>query len=77
MAKKYEGARYLFAVGMRDGKTNAKFAVRSLEGKRTVEVLGENRTIISKEGVFRDSFEAWDVHLYRIGEEKTAQPSKN
>jgi len=77
MAKKYEGARYLFAVGMRDGKTNAKFAVRSLEGKRTVEVLGENRTIISKDGVFRDSFEAWDVHLYRIGEEKSAIPSEN
>lgn len=77
MAKKYEGARYLFAVGMRDGKTKAKFAVRSLEGKKTVEVLGENRTIISKDGVFRDSFETWDVHLYRIGEEKAAAPSEN
>jgi len=66
MAKKREGATYLFAVGMRDGKTNAKFTVRGLEGKRTVEVLGEDRTIISKDGVFKDSFEAWDVHLYRI-----------
>jgi len=70
MAKRHEGATYLFAVGMRDGKTNAKFTVRGLEGKRTVEVLGEERTIISKDGVFKDSFEAWDVHLYRIAEKK-------
>jgi hypothetical protein len=53
-------------VGMREGETNGTFTVRSLEGQRTVKVLGEDRTIVSKDGVFRDSFEAWDVHLYRI-----------
>ena len=67
MAKEHEGATYLFAVGMRNGQTSAKFTLRSLEDPRTVEVLGENRTIILEDGVFGDNFEAWDVHLYRIG----------
>jgi hypothetical protein len=66
MAKRHEGATYIFAVGMREGETNGTFTVRSLEGQRTVKVLGEDRTIVSKDGVFRDRFEAWDVHLYRI-----------
>ncbi len=66
MAKKYEGAGYLFAVGMRDGSTTAKFTIPALKGNRTVEVLGENRTILAKDGVFSDSFDPWDVHLYRF-----------
>lgn len=71
MTKKYKGAIYLFAVDMRDGSTNAKFTMPALEGGRTVEVLGENRTIPSKDGAFSDSFDAWDVHLYRIDENDT------
>ncbi|MHC4537911.1 MAG: hypothetical protein ACYS6K_28610 [Planctomycetota bacterium] len=71
MAKKYKDARYLFAVGMRDSSTKAKFTIPALKGNRTVEVLGENRTILSKDGVFSDTFEAWDVHLYRIADKNT------
>ena len=66
MAKRDKNTRYIFAVAMRDGKTNVKFAVRDLGSRRTIEVLGENRAIVSKDGVFRDSFKSWDVHLYRI-----------
>ena len=66
MTKKYEGMTYLFAVGMRDGQTIATFIVHGLNGDRAVEVLGENRTIASKDGAFKDSFRAWGVHLYRI-----------
>jgi hypothetical protein len=66
MAKKYKGARYLFTVAMRAGTTKATFTVPALKGWQTVEVLGENRTIPSKDGVFSDTFEVWDVHLYRI-----------
>jgi hypothetical protein len=29
-----------------------------------VEVLGENRTLPVKDGVFEDSFNDWDAHLY-------------
>ena len=66
MTKNYKGATYLFAVGMRGAETNTKFTIPALEGGRTIDVLGENRTILSKDGLFSDSFEAWDVHLYRI-----------
>ena len=68
MTKRYKGAKYIFAVGMRNDKTKAIFTTPPLKGNRTVEVLGENRTILSKDGVFTDSFEAWDVHLYRIAD---------
>jgi len=66
MMKKHGRATYLFAVGMRNGRTTATFTVQGLAGEKTIEVLGENRTIISKNGVFKDSFGAWDVHIYRI-----------
>ena len=66
MAKKREGVTYLFAVGMRDGRTDATFTVRGVEGDKSVEVLGEGRTVTSRNGVFKDNFGAWDVHLYRI-----------
>lgn len=66
MSKKYDNTGYIFAVGMRDGSTGAKFIASDLKGKKVVEVIGENRTIISDNGVFSDSFGPWDVHLYRI-----------
>ena len=66
MLKKYKDATYLFAVAMRDGKTDAIFVVNGLDGERKVEVLGENRTLTAKNGVFKDSFNPWDVHLYKI-----------
>ena len=68
MTKRHGGATYLFAVGMRNGRTNATFTVQGLAGEKNVEVLGENRTILSNNGVFKDKFEPWDVHLYRITE---------
>jgi hypothetical protein len=65
MAKKHDGATYLFAVGMRDDKTTATFTLQHAESVNTVEVIGENRTINVKDGVFKDDFNAWDVHLYK------------
>jgi hypothetical protein len=65
MAKKHDGATYLFAVGMRDDKTTATFTLQHAESVNTVEVIGENRTINVKDGVFKDNFDAWDVHLYK------------
>ena len=67
MAKTPGDAIYLFAVAMRAGPTKAAFTVRGLSGSQRVEVLGEDRTIESKEGAFADDFKPWDVHLYRIG----------
>lgn len=69
MAKEYRGATYLFAVAMRAGATSATFTVADMEGKRSVEVLDENRTLTSANGVFADHFEPYEVHLYRIDED--------
>lgn len=66
MTKKYKGDTYIFVVGMRNEKTNATFAAAGIEGRKTVEVLGEERTITSENGIFTDTFEPWDVHLYKI-----------
>ena len=66
MLKKHAGATYLFAVAMRKGQAAATFTIQGLAGEKTVEVLGENRTLNSKNGIFKDEFQPWDVHLYRI-----------
>jgi hypothetical protein len=68
MAKSHQNVTYLFAVGMRNGRTNTTFTVHGLTEEKDVEVLGESRTIISENGVFKDGFEPWDVHLYRIND---------
>jgi len=65
MVKKHDGKTYLFAVAMRGDKTTATFTPQLTKGIKTVEVIGENRTIPVNDGVFKDNFEAWDVHLYR------------
>jgi len=66
MMKKYKGAIYLFAVGTTDVKTTAKFTIKGAGRKKTIEVLGENRTLSLKSRVFKDQFEPYDVHLYRV-----------
>jgi hypothetical protein len=66
VVKRRDGATYVFAVGMRDGATTAAFTVAGLAGRAKAEVLGEGRSVEVRDGVFRDEFGAWDVHLYRI-----------
>jgi hypothetical protein len=66
MIKAHGGATYLFAAAMRDGKTNAKFALPGITGTQTIFVIGENRELKAKDGVFTDDFAAWDVHLYKM-----------
>ena len=66
MVKKNNGATHLFTVGMRGDKTTATFTLQHQQGIQNVEVIDENRTITVKDGVFKDNFDAWDVHLYRI-----------
>ena len=66
MVKQHAGATYVFAVGMRDGATTATFTIGGIKEEKRIEVLGENRTRIAKDGVFTDRFGPWDVHLCRI-----------
>jgi hypothetical protein len=67
MVKRYKGATYLFAVGMRDGETKATFTVNGLMPKGLqAEVLGEDRTVNVAGGKFTDTFKPYEVHLYKI-----------
>jgi hypothetical protein len=66
IVKRHDGAVYVFAVGMRDSTTTARFELSGVPAGSRVEVLGEARTIEARGGAFEDRFEAWDVHLYRI-----------
>jgi hypothetical protein len=72
MAKRLDGAVYLFAAGMREGSARATFTLKDVGGDQTVEVLGEERTVVFANGSFSDRFDAWDVHLYRL----TAAPKR-
>jgi hypothetical protein len=65
LTKQHGGSTYLFAVAMRDGTTTATFTLKDADGEKSVEVLGEKRTLTAKKGSFQDHFEPWDVHLYR------------
>ena len=66
IVKREEGAMYVFAVGMRDGTTAARFRVAGIPEAARAEVLGEDRAIEVRGGAFEDRFQPWDVHLYRI-----------
>jgi len=66
LSKRHQGATYLFAVVMRDGSTTATFTCKDVAGDARVEVIGENRTLLARNGSFQDRFGPWDVHLYRL-----------
>jgi hypothetical protein len=66
MLKRREGARYLFAVAMRNASTSATFKLQDVPGDNSVEVLGEHRTLAAHDGQFSDRFLPWAAHLYRM-----------
>jgi hypothetical protein len=66
MVKKHGGATYVFAVAMKPGATEAAFTFEGLPAGAQIEVLGEGRKIEPADGKFKDRFDEWDVHLYRI-----------
>ncbi len=71
MVKQFGGATYLFAVGMRNGVTEATFTLVNAAGGNAVAVLGENRTLTATNGLFRDHFDPWAVHLYKLSPRST------
>ena len=66
MTKKHDETTYIFAVNMRGNPTGATFSVNDLNRAQTTEVIGEDRSLNPRNGVFKDRFAGWDVHLYRI-----------
>ena len=66
MVKRYGDATYVFAVGMRNAPAMGLFEVRGLPETAKAEVIGEGRSTEVRDGKFEDSFNAYDVHLYKI-----------
>jgi len=66
MVKRQGDSIYLFAVGMRNAATTGSFSMSSLPAPAQVQVLGEDRTLVARNGKFTDAFKAYDVHLYQI-----------
>jgi hypothetical protein len=66
ITKKHNDMTYIFTINMRGDPTAATITLQDLEGTRTVEVIDEDRSLASRDGVFKDRFAGWDVHLYRI-----------
>ncbi len=66
MVKRRSDEIFVFAVAMRDGSAKGAFEVRGMSGTAKAEVLGEDRSIPVQDGRFTDSFEAYDVHIYRV-----------
>lgn len=66
MTRQADAAVYLFTVAM-DGKpARATFTVPGIKGERSIEVIGEGRTIVSNDGRFSDDYSPYAVHLYRV-----------
>jgi hypothetical protein len=68
MAKRLDGARYVFAVNYDERLRPAKATVRvpGLPAGTSVVVVDEDRTLRSAAGSFSDSFEPLAVHIYRV-----------
>jgi hypothetical protein len=64
LAKRHEGALYLFAANTRNTPTPVNFALSTAAQK--IEVLDENRSLTAADGKFQDTFEGYAVHLYRL-----------
>jgi len=65
MTKSEDNTVFVFAVAMRPGSTQAVFTVPGIDSG-TVTVIGEDRTLKLAQGRFEDSFNDWDVHLYKM-----------
>lgn len=65
MTKSYDGATYVFAVGMSGANTTATIRPAH-HANGTVSVVGENRKLNLTNGAFTDKFAGYDVHIYKI-----------
>ena len=66
MVKSQAGSAYVFAAGMRNDTTTARFSCSISGVKDSVEVLDENRKLAVTNNTFSDHFAAYAVHLYKI-----------
>jgi len=64
--RRHGEAVYIFAVAMRDRPARARFELADRRGAARVRVLGEDRELTARDGVFEDDFTGYAVHLYRL-----------
>ena len=65
MLKRQGHDEILFTIGMRNGATTGKISVKNWDN-RTVEVVGENRTLKAVHGQFSDSYQPYQTHIYLV-----------
>jgi len=67
MVKRRGGMLYVFSVALWRAETTGTFEVPLLRGREAEgEVLFEGRKVRIRNGVFKDRFRSYDVHIYRI-----------
>jgi len=65
IVKVYQQKTYIFAVAMRGTTVTATFTIKGVTNA-VVTVIDEGRTRQVSNGVFSDSFEGYQVHLYSV-----------
>jgi len=65
MMKKHENRLYVFAVAMKNAASKPQFTIEGL-GDVQAHVIGEDRSIVIRQGLFGDDFEGYGVHIYEI-----------
>jgi len=66
LVKEHGGNLYVFAVAMRAGATRARFRVQGDRPVADIEDLESDREIAITGNTFSDTFDDWQVRLYRV-----------
>lgn len=66
VGKRYGGNAYVFAVSMRNQAAQAVLHTAGLADNGIAEAIGEGRKIPVQHGILQDTFQPYQVHLYRI-----------
>lgn len=64
MLKKYEDTTYLFTVSMRNSPVTATFTLPKAFRYTKTSVVNEKRSLNVSNGIFKDHFKPWEVHIY-------------
>lgn len=65
-ARVYQNKLYIFSVRMEPTEAKAQFRLTRPAGISRLQVLGENRSLPIRQGVFQDHFGPYEVHLYEM-----------
>ena len=71
MTRRYQGATYVFAVGMTDQKITARITLPGVSGDAAVD--DEKRRLPISDGSWSDTFNGYEAHLY-IASDPPAKP---